>query len=173
MIAVKKCNFKKIIWLGLVQLIFQVVLFIFGFNFEPNSDSISSNFLEILTKVQITNSFQNFIWCFTNNLAVLFIVFWLSYWSWGILGTLWCANSSFVMGKLIKLSLVINSWISICFILLELIASWVVIVSSTYFRIDKCLKVELREKYILRIMGIIAIILILAAFLETLALNLI
>lgn len=169
----KKCNFKKIYIVGLIQLIFQVVFFVLGFNFKPNSDNISSNFLEVLTKVQTTNSFQNFIWCFTNNLAVLFIVFWLSYWSWGILGTLWCANSSVIMGKLIKLSLMINSWISICFILIELIASWAVMVSSTYFRIDKCLKSELREKYILRVMGIITIILILAALLETLALNLI
>ena len=114
-----KIKFKKVYLISLLQLIFQITFFVWGIYFESNSDVIPSNFLEILTKVQTTNALQNFIWCFTNNVAVLFIVFWLSYWTFGIIGTLWCANSSFMLAAMIKLSLGIGSWISVCFMLLE------------------------------------------------------
>ena len=111
-----KVKFKKNYLIGLAQLIVQIACFVGGIYFSSNSNVISSNFLEMLTKVQTTNSLQNFFWCSTNNLAVLFIVFWLSYWTFGIIGTFWCANFSFMLGLMVKLSPIIGSWISVCFI---------------------------------------------------------
>ncbi len=192
LIIMHKIKFKKIYLIGLLQLIFEISFFIWGIYFKSNSNIISSNFLEVLTKVQTTNDLQNFIWCFTNNLVVLFIIFWLSYWTFGIIGTLWCANSSFMLGSIIKLSIGIGSWISVIFILLELSASIIMILFSTYFRFEKskfkkfckknyinmndeiCKTVKKkREKNILIILSLIATILLIAAILETFALSLI
>ncbi len=180
-----KFKFKKTYIISLVQLIIQFACFIWGICFTSNSNVVSTNFLEILTKIQVTNSWQNFIWCFTNNLSVVFIVFWLSYWSFGVLGTLWCANSAFMLGAMIKFSIMTNSWISVCFILLELTASIIAMLSSTYFIFNRISKKNYlhgfeyetekkkREKNILLSLLIIASIFLIAAILETVALNLI
>lgn len=182
---------KKVYLINLAQLILQVVFFIWGMYFKSDSQNISASTLGMLTKIQTTSNFQNFFWCFTNNFSVLFIVFWLSYWTFGIIGTLWCANSSFVLGAMVKFSFVIRSWISPCFMLLELIASMFIVIASTYFRIEKfkfknfCeenqinidskrLKIAKRkqEKNMLITMVTVAFILLIAATLETVALNL-
>ena len=178
-----KNKFKKIYWISLAQIIIQIACFIWGIYFVSNSDIMPTNFLEMLTKIQTTNNWQNFIWCLTNNLSVLFIVFWLSYWTFGVAGTLWCANSAFMLGAMIKLSVTINSWISVSFMLLELTASIIVMVSSTYFMFDKNSKKNYiyeyeyemekkkREKNILFFLLITAGILLVAAILETIALS--
>lgn len=184
-------KFKKIHLISLVQLIVYIVFFVCGICFNSTNDTVSSNVLGMLTKIQITNNFQNFLWCFTNNFAVLFIVFWLSYWTFGVIGTLWCVNSSFALGSMIKFSLIINSWICVCFISLELIASIFVIITSTYFRIKRfqfktlCKKNHIdisdnkykatkksQEKNILFVLAIIAFILLIGATLETITLSL-
>lgn len=185
-------KFKKIYLIGLLQLIIQIAFFVWGICFKSNSNVIPTNFLEILTKVQTTNSFQNFIWCFTNNLTVLFIAFWVSYWTFGIIGTVWCANSSFMLGAMIKLSLSVNSWIAVCFMLLELIAVMIAALSSAYFRFEKSKFKKFfeknyididderrktakrkREKNILIILALIFNVSLVAAILEAVALSLI
>lgn len=178
----------------LFQILLQIVFLIWGVNFESNSNVINTNFLNLLTKVQTNSPLQNFAWCFSNNLIVMFIIFWINYWTFGILGTLWCANSSFMLGSLIKYSLVINSWLSICFILLELIDSLIIISTSTYFRFERfkfkkfCKEnnnvsnvniedekrnafKEKTRKNILVTFAIVACVLLIAAMLETVVLS--
>ncbi len=182
---------KKVYLINLTQFILQVIFFIWGMHFRSDSNDISANILGMLTKIQTTSNFQNFFWCFTNNLSVLFIVFWLSYWTFGIIGTLWCTNSSFALGAMIKFSFIVHSWISLCFILLELMASIFTVVSSTYFRIEKfkfknfCKKNQInindekyktterkQEKNMLITVITVAFVLLIAAILETIALSL-
>lgn len=185
-----KIKFKKVYLIALFQLFIQIAFFIWGICFKSNSNVIPTNFLEMLSKVQTTSSLQNFIWCFTNNLTVLFIVFWINYWTFGIIGTMWCANSSFILGAMIKLSLSIGSWVAVCFMLIELIASIIVILTGTYFRFEKhkfkrfCKRNYIdvdnavrkttkkkREKNILITLAMVASILLIAAVLEMASLN--
>ena len=177
MINSKKTNKIKLILV--LQLIVQIVCSILGLSLKLSSDIVPSTFLTVMTKVQTAGNLQNFLRCFTNNLSVLFIIFWLNYWTVGIIGTLWCANSVFVLSSVIKTSLLLNSWIAPCFLILELIASVTTVTMSTYFGISKIYKLDKesegnkREKSILSAMALIAIITLVAAILETVALSLI
>lgn len=183
---------KKVYLINLTQFVLQVIFFIWGVCFRSDSSDIPANILGMLSKIQTTSNFQNFVWCFTNNFSVLFIVFWLSYWTFGIIGTLWCANSSFALGAMIKFSFVLHSWISLCFILLELIASIFTVMASTYFRIEKfkfknfCEKNQInindekckiierkQEKNMLITVVTVVFVLLIAAILETIALSVI
>lgn len=186
----RKTKLKKVYTICLFQILLQIVFLVLGFNFKSDTNVINANFLSMLTKVQTTGHLKNFVWCLTNNIIVLFIIFWLSYWTFGIFGTVWCANSSFVLGSLIEYSLAMNSWLSICFILLELLDSMVIVLASTYFRFEKfkfkkfCKKNHIDisdEKYklgnkkqenkILITLATVAAILLTAATLETIALS--
>lgn len=68
--------------------------------------------------------------------------------------------------------LICNSWISVFFSVLELLASMIIILSSTYFRSEKFEK-KVRHRYILIFLLVVAAILLVAAVLETIALNMI
>lgn len=178
-----KIKFNKFYIIIFIQLLIQIIFLILGINFKSNYNSniIPSNILGMITKIQTTNNMKNFIWCFSNNLTVLFINFWLNYWTYGILGTIWCANSAFLFGYMIKISLMIKSWTSVIFVILEIFASSIMLFSSTYFRFkksfskltidDKKYEKKRDEKNILSYMIIICIILLIAASLETFVLS--
>ena len=185
---------KKVIqvnYLSAAQVVLQIILLIWGFNFKSDSNEVSSTILGMVSKVQSTNDIQNFVWLFTHNLTIMFIVFWVSYLSFGIIGTLWCINNAFMLGALAKVYLIFidNSWLAILFMSLEFIAAAVVMVSSTYFRIEKyklkktfknslsgfdekyiSIKKKL-EKNILYVFAVLAITLFVAAILETVVLG--
>ncbi len=183
----KKLKLDKI-GIHIVYLLFillQIVFLIFGFVSKFDSHVMGTNFLGLLTKIQTTGSFQNFIWCFTNNFTVLFIIFWLSYWSFGAVGILWCVNSSYVLGVVLRFSWDINSPMAISFILLEFASSVIIVATSMYFRFVKHQFAKFcetnyigkdnpiyrtwknkREKNILITLGAVAIILLIAAILE-------
>ncbi len=188
----EKFKWEKIKIIFSLQILLQIAFLICGITFKPNSNVINTNFLSMLTKVQAFSNLQNFIWCFSNNLIVMFIIFWINYWTFGVVGTIWSINSSLLLGSIIEYSLIINSWISVSFVLLEFIVSIITIVSSTYFRFERfkskrILKInsnetnnkkykldkKLREKHILFMFGTIATILLISAILETIDLNLI
>ena len=90
-------RFNKIKLILGVHLLIQMACIVPVLLFKPNDNMIPSTLLEIVTKVQTTNSFQNFVWCFTNNFAILFIIFWVNYWTWGTVGTIWCISSAFIL----------------------------------------------------------------------------
>lgn len=176
---------KKINIVNFFQLILLSVFFICGIFFQRNSNIVSANFLGMLTKVQTTDSLQNFVWCFTNNFAVLFIIFWLSYFTFGVIGTLWGVSSAFSLGCMIRLSFYIQSFMSVGFILLELCACALMVLFSARFRTQKfrlkkmsddmCddtyaqAKIHI-EKNILLVFSIIFLILLISATLETITL---
>ena len=187
----KSKKIKAVYYLLIAQLILQVVCLIWGFNFKSDSNVVSSSILGMITKVQCTNNLQNFIWAFTHNLAMMFIIFWLSYFTFGIIGTFWCVNNSFMIGGLAKAYFGIMSssaWLSILFMVLELIAAMLVTLSSTYFKLerhnfkkafrnkidfDEIYKIEKKkhEKSILYVFAAVAIVLLIAAILETIVLS--
>ncbi|MDR1627179.1 MAG: stage II sporulation protein M [Oscillospiraceae bacterium] len=148
------------------QLIIVGAFFIWGIFFRAESNSIlPSNVLGMLTKVQTTSNWQNFLWCFSNNLAVLFIIFWLNYWTFGAVGTIWCANSAFTLGALIKFSIISKLWLSVIFMLLELVASVLMMIASMRQKFEK------NYKKMLIYFLIIAVTLLVAAILETIVLK--
>lgn len=169
MIKMIRSNKLKLI-LG-IHLLIQMACVIMGFLFKSNDNVVPSTLLEIVTKVQTTNSFQNFVWCFTNNFAILFIVFWVNYWTWGIVGTIWSSSSAFVLGSVIKVSMTLNLWIVPIFISLELIASIIILISSTYYRLEKNIEKGKRQKGIIITLTVVSLILLIAAILETIVLN--
>ncbi len=182
---------KALHYLLTAQLILQIVFLIFGFNFKSDANAVSSSILGMITKVQCTNNLQNFAWAFTHNLTMMFIIFWLSYFSFGIIGTLWCINNSFMIGALAKVYFLVidnNVWLSILFMALELIAAILVTLSSTYFRLEKHnfkkafknkigsdeiykIKKKKHEKNILHVFAVVAIVLLIAAIFETIVLS--
>lgn len=177
--------------INLVQILIIIVFFIIGFNFKPDGNTISSTVLSMLTKVQTTDSLQNFIWLFTHNLMINFVIFWISYFSFGVIGTLWCISNTFMLGLLTKLYLTIidNVWLALLFMSLEFIAAIITMVSSTSFRIEKfklkktfkyslsgfdenyTSKKKKLERNILYVFGMVAVILFVAAILETVVLG--
>lgn len=167
-----KIKIKVIHIICFFQLILQITFLIFGICFKSDSNVLDTNFLSLLTKVQSTNTLQSFFWCFTNNIAVLYAIFWFNYWSFGVIGSVWCIGSCFMLGAVIEFAVIYNSWIAIFFIILELLASMIIILSSTYFRFEKFEKKD-RQRYILTVLFIVAVILLIAAVLETNALSLI
>ena len=171
-ITMSRINIKTIHIICLLQSILQITFLIFGICFKSDSNVLDAGFLSLLTKVQSTSTLGNFFWCFTNNVAVLYTIFWFNYWSFGIIGTVWCAGSSFMLGAVIEFALIYNSWISVFFIVLELLASMIIILSSTYFRFEK-LERKVRERYILIVLFVVTVILLVAAVLETIALSII
>ena len=182
-----KIKWNKLYSINIAQIILFISFFLWGFNFKSESNVISTNILGMLTKVQTTNTMQNFLWCFSHNLTIMFIVFWISYWTFGVVGTIWCVNNAFMLGGLIKLSLtsVNNPWLSVTFMILELLAAIILALTSTYFVLFKNRKKNYiyeneyeiekknRQKNVLITLGIIAIILLIAAIIETIVLSLI
>ena len=164
-----KSNKLKIV-LGIYLLIL-AVCFVLGFFFKSNDNVVPTTLLEIVTKVQTTNSFQNFIWCFTNNFAILFITFWVNYWTWGTIGIIWCASSTFILGSVTKFSVALNLWIVPVFISLELMASIIILLSSTYYRFEKNIEKGERQRGIIITLIVVTLILIIVAILETIVLN--
>jgi hypothetical protein len=158
---------KKIKIIIISQLIIVGAFFIWGILFRAESNNVlPSNILGMLTKVQTMSDWQNFLWCFSNNLAILFIIFWLNYLTYGVLGGLWCANSAFTLGALIKFSIISKLWLSVIFMLLELSSSVFMMISSTFLKFKKDYKKTLISFLI------IAIILFVAAVLEMIVLKL-
>lgn len=90
---------KRIYYLSAAQVVLQIIFLIWGFNFKSDSSEVSSTILGMVSKVQSTNDIQNFVWLFTHNLTIMFIVFWVSYLSFGIIGTLWSINNAFMIGE--------------------------------------------------------------------------
>lgn len=184
---IKKLELRKV-GIQILYLLFvlsQILFLIFGFVSRFDSHVISTNFLGLLTKIQTTSSFQNFVWCFTNNFFVLFIIFWISYWSFGLVGVLWCTNSSYVLGVVLAFSCDIHSLVAIIFVLLEFACSVVIVEASIYFRfskykfskfceinyIDKDNPIyqtwkSKQDKNVLITLGVVASILLIAAILE-------
>lgn len=186
----KSKKFKSLYYWNVAQLILPIIFLIWGFNFRSNNQVISSAILGMITKVQCTNLLQNFIWLFTHNLMVMFVSFWLSYFSFGIIGTLWCINNAFMIGQLsrVYLGVINDTWAAILFMLLEFVAAIITMASSTYLRFkkfnlkktnnDKIYSAENYAKYkkkheknILFVYAIIAIILLIAAILESVVLS--
>lgn len=182
---------KRIYYFSAAQVVLQIMFLIWGFNFKSDSSEISSTILGMISKVQSTNDIQNFVWLFTHNLTIMFIVFWVSYLSFGIIGTLWSINNAFMLGALAKVYLMFidNAWLALLFMSLEFIAATLVMVSSTKFRIEKSkLKDKFKyslsgfdenyisikkklERNILHVFGIVVIILFVAAIFETVVLG--
>lgn len=123
--------------LVLIQAVIQLCFFIIGMNFRSESSMMSSVLLGILTKVQVTNDFQNFIWAFSNNISILFIIFWISYWTFGVMGCICCINLSFVLGTIMQLAIAMNSLSAISFVAFEFLATLIITLTSFKFRIDK------------------------------------
>ena len=174
MIKMIKPN-KKTMWAMSICSLIQVICFIVGFFilefFQKTTETVvPTTFLELIPKVQ-ENPMQNFLWCFTNNLAILFLAFWVNYWTWGILGTVWCASSSFIIGTIIKFSLVLKLWVVPIFACLELSAVILVVLSSIYYRFEKKLEKEQRHKGIISVYAIVVLLLIIAAIIETFVLK--
>lgn len=185
---------KKVIqvnYLSAAQVVLQIIFLIWGFNFKSDSNEVSSTILGMVSKVQSTNDIQNFVWLFTHNLTIMFVVFWVSYLSFGIIGTLWSINNAFMIGALAKVYLIFvdNVWLALLFMSLEFIAATLVMVSSTNSRIEKSkLKKTFKnslngfdenyisrkkklERNILHVFGMVVIILFVAAILETVVLG--
>ncbi len=186
----KNKKFKNLYYWNVAQLILTFIFLIWGFNFKTDNQIISSTILGMIAKVQCTNWLQNLIWLFTHNLTIMFLIFWVSYFSFGVIGTLWCINNAFMIGQLSKvyLGVIDDAWVAILFMLLEFVAAIITMVSSTYFRLkkfnlkkaanDKIYSAENYEKYkkkheknILFVYAIIAIILLIAAVLESVVLS--
>lgn len=186
----KNRKFKNLYYWNIAQIILPFIFLIWGFNFKADNQIISSAILGMITKVQCTNWLQNFIWLFTHNIMIMFVAFWLSYFSFGIVGILWCINNAFMIGQLSKvyLDVIDDAWVAILFMLLEFVAAIITMVSSTYFRFkkfslkktvnDKIYSAEnyvknkkKHEKNILFVYAIIAIILLIAAVLESVVLS--
>lgn len=182
---------KYIYYIIGAQLILQIIFLFWGFNFKSDSNVISSTVLGMVSKVQTTTDLENFVWLFTHNFVIMFLIFWVSYVSFGVIGTFWCINNTFMLGVLTKLYLTIinNAWLTLLFMSLELIATTLVMISSTTFRIEKhklkktfkCKLTGFDEKYIkekqkiekniLFVFGVIAVILLVAAIIETVVLS--
>lgn len=137
-------NAKINVIISFLQLIILIIFFIWGINFKTESRVLDSNFFGVLSKIQISSNWQNFFWCLTNNISVLFIVFWLNYLTFGIIGTLWNLNNVFILAKIIKISLLLNSWLGVIFISLEIFSSLYSLLLSTHFRLEKY---KLRKSY--------------------------
>lgn len=180
---------KKVYYFIVFQLFLNTLFLIWGFYFKSDNNTISSSILGIVTKVQCTNDFQNFIWLFSHNLTIMFLSFWLSYFTFGVIGTIWSINNAFMLGALTKIyrSILNNGWLSITFMAIEFVATLIITFSSTYFRSEKTylkkfnnesiysrdymIKKKAYEKNILRIFMIVAILLLISAILETLVLH--
>lgn len=182
---------KRIYYLSAAQVVLQIIFLIWGFHFKSDSSEVSSTILGMVSKVQSTNDIQNFVWLFTHNLTIMFVVFWVSYFSFGIIGTLWTINNAFMIGALAKVYLIFvdDAWLALLFMSLEFIAATLVMVSSTSFRIEKsklkkAFKYSLSgfdenyisrkkklERNILYVFGMVAVILFVAAILETIVLS--
>lgn len=161
---------NRTLWIVAICSLIQIVCFLLGFFYKTSETVMPTTFLEMIPKVQ-ANSMQNFLWCFANNLAILFLAFWVNYWSWGILGTVWCASSSFIIGAVIKFSLVLKLWAVPVFACLELSAIIIVVLSSVYYRFEKELEKEKRHKGITTVYAIVVVLLIIAAIIETFVLK--
>ena len=189
-----KNKFKKIYFISLFQLLIQIGVFVWGLCFQSNANEnvMSANFLDIITKVQTTNPIQNFLFCFINNLVLSFILFWVNYWTFGTIGTIWSVNNCFILGSMVQLAFIVNSWLIVCFVSIEFIAIIITTILSAYFRFEKFkikkffkkarIKVDdeiykdtktKQEKKILISLALIALVLLIAAILETIALSLI
>lgn len=185
-----KIKLHKTSLVNLVQMLAIITFFIIGFNFKSEAAALPSTVLGMLTKVQSTNDLQNFVWLFTHNITLMFVVFWLSYFSFGAVGTIWCIGNAFMAGVLanLYLNIIKHPWLSILFIALEFAAEIVITISSTYLRFkkfnlkkannDKIYSAENYAKYkkkyeknILFVYAIIAIILLIAAILESVVLS--
>ena len=187
----KNKKVTQVNFLSVSQVVLQIIFLICGFNFKSDSNEVSSTILGMVSKVQSTTDLQNFVWLFTHNLTIMFVIFWVSYFSFGVIGTLWCINNAFMIGALAKIYLIAidNVWLSISFMSLEFITASVVMVSSTIFRVEKFkLKKTFKnslsgfdenyisrkkklEKNILYVFGVIATTLLIAATLETIVLG--
>lgn len=182
-----KIKLHKTNIVNLAQILVIAIFFIIGFNFKSEAAALPSTALEMLTKVQSTDDFQNFIWLFTHNITLMFVVFWISYFSFGAVGTVWCIGNAFMAGVLANLYLTIikNPWLSILFIALELAAEIIITISSTYFRIEKFkfkkaykdnlseyeIRKKKQEKNILLTFATVAVLLFVAALFETIVLS--
>lgn len=182
-----KIKQNKINFINLGQLLVIIICFIIGFNFKSEATTLPSTILGMMTKIQTTNFLQNFIWLFTHNLTLMFVIFWISYFSFGVIGTLWCISNTFMLGTLAKVYLLIidNAWLSLLFMTLELIASVLAMISSTKFRYERFkakkafagndelyMKTKKKqEKRILVVFAVIGCLLLTAAILETIVLS--
>lgn len=186
----KKIKVNKICLVNLIQVLVIFISFIVGFNFKisPNANTMPSTVLAMLTKVLTTNDIQNFFWLFAHNLTIMFAVFWVSYFSFGVVGTLWCVSNVFVAGILTKVYLTIINplWLIILITILELGAAIITMISSTNlgfekFKFKKTFKLcgsdkdsikRSHEKNVLIVFAIIALLLFTSAVLEAILFNL-
>ena len=178
---------KRIYYFSAAQAALQIMFLFWGFNFKSDSSEISSTILGMVSKVQSTNDIQNFIWLFTQNIVVMFVLFWVSYFSFGVIGTIWCINNTFMLGALAKVYLLVvdYAWLALVFMALELISTTIVMISSTKFRYERSKAKKIfagndemykktkkqQEKSILVVFAVIAGLLLIAAVLETIVLG--
>ena len=171
-------NKRAYFWVS-VQFTLQLACFIWGFFYSSNAVSIQPHFLSTMSRIQNTGNLQNFIWCFSNNLCILFVSFWANYFTYGIVGTILCFNSVFLLGSISKFVISVSWYRYLSFILMEFLNILIIAISSTYFTYQKnCkknylynneyeLEKKARERGVLRVFLVVAIITITAATIET------
>lgn len=158
------------------QVILQILFVILGCSISIKSNVVSTPMLAMLTKLQCSSWIQNFLHCFLNNIVVMFIMFWISYWTCGIVGTLWGLNTSFMIGTIAKVIVLFTNLpikiLSITFLTMELISSVSIVCSSTYFRLSKKnMEKPVREKGIMSVMSLVGLVLLVAGIIEATAIS--
>lgn len=153
---------RKIIYL--ILYIAFLSAFLFGIlNNKYETDTVDLNILRLSAKAQCNNWINNFIFLLSNNIAVEFVLFWINFWTYGTIGTIFLLSSSFAMGLVSKLLIELGLFYGISFVLLELIVSAFVFTKSLEFRISKT-KIEF--DHMIEIFKVVPLLLIIAALIE-------
>lgn len=123
-------NVNKNIWIICICFVIQVVCFSLGLY-----KSVHITTLEVIPKVHMYLT-RNFLLCLAISSFVLFIEFWLNYWTYGFIGTVLCAGLVFKIGTFVKASFVLNSWQAFIFLCLELILVISAVLLGVYYKFE-------------------------------------
>ena len=151
----------------IIYLIFYIAFlstFLFGaLNNQSETNIIDLKFIKLSAKAQCNNWLSNFVFLLTNNIAIEFVLFWLNFWTYGIIGTIFLLSSSFAMGLVSKLLIELDLFYGISFVLLELVVSAFVFTKSLDFRL---LKTKIEYDHMIKIFKVVSLLLIVAALIE-------
>lgn len=160
------------------QIALFVTCFILGcFYFSPKSDRINVQFISMLTKLQSTNFFGNVCWLFSHNFSIMFIIYLISYLTFGVIGTLWCAVNSFMIGALLKIYVtmihnnVVDLIIGCSFMAIEFACSVAIAYFSTYFRIEDHKSKKIDKVKSIIVIDTVAVLLLISAILEAVVIH--
>ena len=178
-----KNKLKKEHFLVILQLTLQVACFVWGFTYKSDVVTLQPSFLSTMSRIQTTKSLQNFLWCFSNNICILYVTFWLNYFTYGVVGTIVAFNSVFALGAISRVALALSWFHYLSFVLIEFLNALIIAASSTYFAYmrnrktnylhDNDFEIEkkARQKSILKILCFVAILATIAALIETIVLQ--